>query len=324
MTDVFNPPFYLRSTFAQTLLASIKIGTRRNNPMFDAAREVLLHPIPDVTLQGFYSPQPNGQTKGVVTLLHGWEGSANSAYVLRTGKFLYENGFSVFRLNYRDHGDTHHLNPGIFYAVLLDEVFGAVQEVAGYERELPYYLIGFSMGGNFALRVARKSIENPIPNLKHVFSISPVLHPEKSTHAIDRNRILQKYFRRGWSGSLMKKQELYPHLYDFSEGFKFRTLTEMTEWMLQRYSEFDNSADYFRQYTILGDALAPLTTPTTILISEDDPVIPVADFYNLKLNPATELIVHRYGGHNGFIENISGKVWYEKMILSTLNSGSFS
>ena len=166
MTDDFNPPFYLRSTFAQTLLASNKLSTWGKNAMLDCAKEVILNPIGDVKLQGFYSPQPNGGAKGVFMLLHGWEGSVNSAYVLRTGRFLYENGFSVFRLNYRDHGDTHQLNRGLFYASLLDEVFGAVRSVSQYESGLPFYLVGFSMGGNFALRVARKCTESPIENLK--------------------------------------------------------------------------------------------------------------------------------------------------------------
>ena len=315
MTDIFIPPFYLRSAFAQTLLASSKIRTWGRNSMQDLAREVTLRPLNDVRLQGFYSPQTSMQTKGIVMLLHGWEGSVNSAYILRTGRVLYEQGFSVFRLNYRDHGETHHLNPGLFYAVLLDEVFGAVQEVANYESELPFHLIGFSMGGNFALRVARKSAEKPIKNLKHVISISPVLDPEKSTNSIDQYPLLRKYFRKKWSLSLLKKQVNFPDLYDFSEVLTLETIAEMTEMMIKRYSEYESSSDYFYHYSVLGDALADLAVPTTIVTAQDDPIIPVEDFYDLKLNPSTNLIVHRYGGHNGFLETLSGRAWYEKKIL---------
>ena len=318
MSQAFTPPFYLKNAFVQTLLASNKLGTRRNNPMLNAAREVLLKPIPNVTLQGFYSPHP--QAKAVVMLLHGWEGSVNSAYVLRTGIFLYEHGYSVFRLNYRDHGDTHHLNTGLFYAILLDEVFASVQAVAGYETSKPFYLVGFSMGGNFALRVARKCAAQPIPNLKHIFSISPVLDPEKSTVAIDQHPTLQKYFRQGWSRSLLKKQNLYPHLYHFDEGFKSDTLMAMTEWMLQHYSEYPVMRDYFRQYSLLNDALTALNVPTTIITAQDDPIIPVADFYDLKLSPTTELIIHSHGGHNGFFETLSGRAWYQKKIMDTFTS----
>jgi len=286
--------------------------------MLDSANEVILNPVHDIRLQGFYSAQTGERSKGLVMLLHGWEGSVNSAYMLRTGSFLYENGFSVFRLNYRDHGDTHHLNPGLFYAVLLDEVFGAVQLLAKDVGQFPFYLVGFSMGGNFALRVARKCAENPIQNLKQIFSISPVLDPERSTNAIDANPLIQRHFRKKWAGSLRKKQTAFPDLYDFREVLTHKTIAEMTEVMIQRYSEYETSSDYFRDYAVMGDALADLTVPGTIVTARDDPIIPVQDFYDLKLHSSTELIIHRHGGHNGFLETLSGRAWYQKKILEKL------
>ena len=315
MSDIFNPPFYLRNTFAQTLLAGIRMRNWGKNPMLDIAREVILNPIEAVRLQGFYSKQSNGQSKGLVILLHGWEGSVNSAYILSTGRFLFNNGFSVFRLNYRDHGDTHHLNPGLFYAVLLDEVFNAVRQVSEYEKELPFYLAGFSMGGNFALRIVRKCIESPIDNLAQVMSVSPVLDPEKSTYAIDDVSLLRKYFREKWQRSLIKKQTCFPELYDFSDVLRLETIMEMTDLMLERYSDYESASDYFSHYAVLNDALADINVPTTIITAQDDPIIPVDDFYDLKLNSLTELIVHRYGGHNGFLETVSGKAWYERKML---------
>ena len=299
------------------MLAS-RVRTRGDNPMLNVAREVVLNTVDDVRLQGFYSSQANGRAKGMVMLLHGWEGSVNSAYILRTGKFLYESSYSVFRLNYRDHGDTHHLNPGLFYAVLLEEVFSAVRQIAEDAVNLPFYLIGFSMGGNFTLRIARQHAERPIRNLEHVFSISPVLDPEKSTNAIDAYPLLRKYFRNKWSRSLMKKQACFTDLYDFTDVLTLPTVAEMTEVMVRRYSDYASASDYFRQFAVLGDALAELTVPLTIVTAQDDPIIPVEDFYALKLHPSTELIVHRYGGHNGFLETLSGKTWYEKKIMGKL------
>jgi predicted alpha/beta-fold hydrolase len=313
--EEFNPPFYLRSTFAQTLLAGSAIRKWGDNPVLEFAQEVILNPIDDVRLQGFYSSQLHRQTKGLVMLLHGWEGSVNSAYILSTGKFLYNNGYSVFRLNYRDHGDTHHLNPGLFYAVLLDEVFNAVRQVSEYERELPFYLVGFSMGGNFALRIARKCADNPIHNLSHVMSISPVLDPEKSTYAIDNVYPLRRYFLKKWQRSLMKKQAYFPELYDFSEVLPLEMISEMTDWMIERYSDYENASDYFSHYAVLDNALADINVPTTIISAQDDPIIPVDDFYDLKTNSLTDLILHRYGGHNGFLETLSGRAWYEKKMI---------
>lgn len=314
-SKVFTPPFYLRSAPVQIMLASSMIRGWGTNTMLTSAREVILNLSEDVRLQGFYSSQPNGEAKGVILLLHGWEGSAHSAYILHTGSFLFNNGFSVFRLNYRDHGNTHHLNSGLFYAVLIDEVFNAIEQVSYFESELPFYLAGFSMGGNFALRIARKSAEHPINNLSHVMSISPVLDPEKSTYAIDGIYLLQKYFRKKWLRSLKKKQACFPNLYDFREVFELETIMEMTELMIARYSDYSSAREYFRQYTLLNDALRKIHVPVTIITAADDPIIPVQDFYRLKLNDLSDLLIQPYGGHNGFIETISGRAWYESKML---------
>jgi predicted alpha/beta-fold hydrolase len=322
MTEIFNPPFYLRSTFVQTILAGSGMRKWGKNPMLDAVREVILNPIDDVRLQGFYSTkQTNGHARGLVLLLHGWEGSVNSAYILSSGRFLYNHGYAVFRLNYRDHGESHHLNPGLFYAVLLDEVFNAVQQVSEYESELPFYLIGFSMGDNFALRIARKCAESPMRNLFHVISISPVLNPEKSTYAIDDVSLLRRYFLRKWQHSLRKKQACFPDLYDFSEVQSLDTIAAMTDLMLECYSDYESASDYFRDYAVLDDALVNVNVPTTIITAQDDPIIPVEDFYELKTNSLIDLIIHRYGGHNGFLETISGRAWYEHKMLELFDLG---
>jgi predicted alpha/beta-fold hydrolase len=318
MNNLFSPPFYLKGAFTQTLLASSKLRKKGKSPMLDAAQEVLLNPIGAVKLQGFYSPHP--ESKGLFMLLHGWEGSVKSAYILHTAKFLYQHGFSIFRLNYRDHGRTQRLNPGLFYAVLLDEVFAAVQQVAAYESEYPFYVAGFSMGGNFALRIARKAAESPISNLKQIFAISPVLDPEKSTCAIDDYLLLQKYFREKWLRSLQIKESLFPDLYDFSDVAELQTITEMTDIMIERYSDYPSASAYFGDYAVLGNALARLTVPLTIITSKDDPIIPIDEFHELKLNALTELVIQPYGGHNGFLESLTGPAWYERKILASIGA----
>ena len=205
--------------------------------------------------------------------------------------------------------------------MLLDEVFNAVRQVSEYEKGIPFSLAGFSMGGNFALRIARKCIENPIDNLTHVMSVSPLLDPEKSTYAIDGVYPLRRYFRKKWQRSLQKKQTCFPELYDFSEVLSLETISEMTDLMIERYSDYESAPEYFSHYAVLNDVLADINIPTTIITAKDDPIIPVEDFYSLKLNSKTDLIIHRYGGHNGFLETLSGRAWYEKRMIEIFDSG---
>ena len=59
-------------------------------------------------------------------LFHGWEGSVDSTYVLQTGSRLLADGWDVFRLNFRDHGDSHRLNEALFHSCRIDEVVHAL------------------------------------------------------------------------------------------------------------------------------------------------------------------------------------------------------
>ncbi len=310
MPQPFLPPPVLRHPFLQTLLASSSLRKLGKNPMLGAESEMILETENDVRLKGHFSPRFRG--KGLVILLNGWLGSSDSAYVIATARYLYRGGYSVFRLNYRDHGDSHHLNPGLFYATRLDEVFEGVRRAAFLEKEKPVFLAGFSLGGNFALRIASRCALDGIPNLRHIVSISPALDPEKTTDAIDRRPVIKAYFMKKWRKSLLKKQSLFPAAYDFSEILKHTSIRVVTEKLLKRYSPYKTASQYFNAYSIKPGDLLNIPVPTTLIAAEDDPIIPASDFHRLKLNSMTNLVLHRRGGHNGFLEGFRLNTWYER------------
>lgn len=316
----FTPPLYLKHTYLQTILASNKIRVLGNNPMVNAEKEIILDAGNGIRLQGFLSRQPKETSKGIVILLHGWEGSNRSAYILSTGKYLFQNGYSIFRLNFRDHGESHHLNEGLFYAIILDEIFTSAKQAAAMENGKPAFIIGFSLGGNFALRIAKKCVAEKIDYLSHIVAVSPGLNPELSTDAIDNDQLLKWYFLRKWRRSLLKKEELFPHIYKFGELLKIPSVRKMTDLFLERYSNYGGTLEYFKGYTLTGNYLEDIPIPTTIITSQDDPIIPVNDFNQLKLNNISNLIITRYGGHNGFIEKIPFSCWYERIALEIFNS----
>ncbi|MEE4113697.1 MAG: alpha/beta fold hydrolase [Desulfobacteraceae bacterium] len=315
-----NPPFWLKPAGVQTTLASAGVRAWGKNPIVGAARETILTTADGVRLSGFMSRQPRPHGRGLAILLHGWEGSSNSTYILTTGRFLFSRGVDVFRLNFRDHGPSHHLNRGIFYAVRLNEVFDAVRQISEAEHAAPVMLAGFSLGGNFALRIARRCAMQPIANLKQIISISPVLDPDKATDRIDNSRFILKYFLNKWRRSLAIKQRLFPEDYDFSAIMEVDNIREMTERLLARYSAYDSAASYFKGYTLTNNDLQGITVPTTIITAQDDPIIPVEDFYDLHTSPATRLIVQPYGGHNGFLEGWRLNGWYERVMAEAFEN----
>jgi len=316
MQNYFNPPLLLKHTILQTVLASIGLRKWGSNPMLQAAQHHVLDVGNGIRLSGSFSLILNQPSKGLCILLHGWEGSSDSTYVLSCGRYLYKNGYDVFRLNYRDHGDSHHLNKGLFYATLLEEVYQAVTQAACFSNNVPVFLVGFSLGGNFALRIARRCLDNGISSLKHVISISPVLNPDKATDKIDGNPFLLVYFMKKWKKSLRHKERLFPELYNFTDFLRQKNIRKMTGLLLRRYANYPDTRTYFRSYGIYGQDLADIQIPTTIITAEDDPVIPVEDFHHLKTAPSIEMFIHSNGGHNGFVDSVRGPAWYDRFMLN--------
>lgn len=321
MSEAFRPAALLRNPHLQSYLASSSLRRwlikRRSPAVLGQAKEVLLDCGDGVRLQGRHSAQPEAvNAPGLVVLLHGWEGSADSTYVLDAADRLLLAGFDVFRLNFRDHGDTHHLNAGIFHSCLIDEVVAAVARVGNTLARGPLLLAGFSLGGNFALRVARRAVDHGIA-LAHTVAVSPVISPAAGLKAIeDAGLWYQFYFMRKWRRSLRAKQAQYPDLYDVALWQQQTGLRELTKRLVESLTDFSNVDDYLDEYSIVGDRLAGMTVPATIVTAADDPVIPEADFHQLKLAPQTELLIQPHGGHCGFVDQFGGSSWIAAYLVN--------
>lgn len=323
VSDDFQPPLWLRSCHLQSILAST-FGRRARivagaTALLAAQRELILECGAGVRLQCFVSSAAHGTGKPVV-LLHGWEGSAESLYVLSLAQLLYARGFEVVRLNLRDHGETHHLNRGLFHSCRLAEVIGAMRALQREFPAKPLAAVGFSLGGNFFLRVAARARESQL-NLARVIAVSPVLEPADTLKALESGLPgYEYYFVRKWRRSLEKKQAAWPDSYDFSDVGSMRGLREMTEKLVLRHSEFTSLEAYLKGYAITGERLATLEVPSHILTSSDDPMIPVRALAQLARPRALTVTVTRYGGHCGFIERLHDRTWAERTILAELGA----
>jgi hypothetical protein len=270
-------------------------------------RELVLDCGDGVRLQAFHArpARPNGQS---AILLHGWEGSADAYYVLSLATHLHTAGVEVVRLNMRDHGATHHLNEGIFHSCRLPEVCGAVAAL-GPRLLAPPWLVGFSLGGNFWLRVAASG-DPRLPALAGVVAVSPVLHPDSAMLAMERGwRVYHDYFVKKWVSSLRRKRELWPGLYIGEELFRAGSLREMTRQLVAHHTDFPDMDAYLDGYAITGARLSSLAAPTTLLASLDDPIIPASDLARLARTAHLKLVTVPRGGHMGFMESPWSGSW---------------
>src|SRR3546814_2185749 len=81
--------------------------------------------------------------------------------------------------------------------------------------------------------------------------------------------IYMRYFEDKWRKSLQRKRRLFPEQHDFDDATLKLHMRELTEWLVQRHTDFGTLDNYFDGYSIAGERLAPLAVPTDILMSAD-------------------------------------------------------
>ncbi|MEN9705719.1 MAG: hypothetical protein RLZZ393_1598 [Pseudomonadota bacterium] len=318
----FKPSRWLRNRHFQSIYPSLPLQRglmrRRAAPLLAASSPLLLECGDGVRLQAFHSapPRPDGR---LVVLLHGWEGSADAAYILSMGQDLFADGAEVVRLNLRDHGDTQHLNRGLFHSCLLPEVAGAVAEVVRRFPGRQLWLVGFSLGGNFMLRVASLPAARGF-GLQGVVAVSPVLDPARALDALEEGSpVYRRYFVWKWSRSLRRKQALWPGAHDFGDLLQGAGLRRMTAELVVRNTEYQRVEDYLQGYSITGARLETLAAPAVILAAQDDPIIPAEDLARLAHGPRLRVHVTPHGGHTGFLERLGRPSWANHFVLAVLS-----
>ena len=196
-----------------------------------------------------------------------------------------------------------------------------MQRLQGLMPAKPLHLLGFSLGGNFVLRVAAQ-VGTGL-DIASVVAVSPVLDPGATLTALENGfRPYHKYFVRKWLSSLFKKQAAWPEHYDFTELSRQESLRRLTVLMLERFTDFASLEEYLQGYTITGSQLATLKVPATLITALDDPIIPIASLQQVARPPALEVIVTRRGGHCGFLEDLVRPSWAERRIVAQLDAAS--
>lgn len=319
----FQPARLIRHPQIQSILASKSPQRRRwlkaGSTMEAAAQFHELDAGDGVRLTGYLSRQAESP-RGLVVLIHGWEGHHNSNYLYSMACALYRAGYSVFRLNLRDHGGSHHLNREVFHSARIKEVVGAVRAVQVLEPAQPLFVIGFSLGGNFSLRVG---VHGPaggvVPRLS--IGICPSINPRATIMAIDTGSpMFRWYFANKWRQTVQAKIAAWPEYGQYASDYLARVpMVEITARFARDQTGYGDMDAYLQAYTLTPDALMNSASPLAIITAADDPVIPVADFAGLRLTGSLRsLDITANGGHCGFIENLQLQSWAERRVLALL------
>lgn len=289
-----------------------------NRQLARKAQEIIIPAGDGIRLHCLLNRQlkPNRKPKPapLIIMIHGWLGSSQSIYLAGTAHKLHQAGYHVVRLHLRDHGPSYHLNKTLFNAARIDEVFHAIRYIREHIEHKALGLLGYSLGGNFALRLANASQREQL-GLDHVISICPVLNPKTAGDSIVNQPLYHQYFVKAWKEVFAIKHQLYRNFID-PVVFTLQDYNALTEHFVEHHTPFEHVDQYYQHYTIERDILQSLTVKTHAIIALDDPILPVPDFvHQLTSDDHLQLEITDTGGHCGFQKNWFGKSWIDHRVI---------
>lgn len=299
---LFKPAVGLSSKHLQTIVqAFIPVGAA-------PASEVLLVDIGNSDRLSCFVSTPKAWTPQdpTIVLIHGLGGSHASSYMVRMAKKIYARNDRVVRVNLRNCGSGYGLSSLPYCAGNSQDIASVIGLLKDLIPESKISLIGFSLGGNIALKYAAEYNSHD-DQLDCCIAVCPSLDLKASVDALNSaaGGLYQKFYLR----SLLKQAAPWVNGRKFSSIYDFDDRITGPLW---GYS----GADEYYQICSSGQMLSEISTKTHILLAADDPFVPIDTLLCLQPSNAVNIWTTDNGGHMGFLGRPISKIqWLDDHLL---------
>lgn len=260
--------------------------------------------------------RPAGQPIGQVVMLHGLEGSGEAGYIRSMAWQALQAGFIAHRFNMRTCGGTGHLCKTLYHAGLTADLRVFLMQLRAEGSGLPVFPIGFSLGGNVALKLAGEEGESGL-----IDGVCAISTPIDLAACVRRmrdpdNSVYEKRFLRR-----MKERLVATGRYQQADLARYRSLWEIDDCVTAPSFGFEG-ADHYYSTQSAQNFLDAIRVPALLIQAKDDTYIPFDIFRHpaIAANPYLTLLATDHGGHLGFLSRHSPRFWLDHAALEFIRS----
>jgi hypothetical protein len=324
----FVPHRLLRNRHLMTIAPAF---LQRRFPRLTPGEPRLFDVEPGTQLRGHCHWHAEPLKHPTLMLVHGLEGSNESAYILGCAEKAWVAGFNVISLNQRNCGGTERLTSTLYHSGRSNDFRAVVMELIERDELPEVFAAGFSMGGNLVLKMTGEFGGSAPEQFRGVVAINPSLDLAACADALgeSRNFIYNRHFVRRLKRRIRYKATLFPDIY-MTDGTgarlrRIRSVREFDEEITARFCGFAGADDYYARSSAMR-VISSIRKPTLILTAQDDPFVRFSSFgiAAIRENPNVRLVAPLHGGHCAFISQEDGpeRFWAEARLVEFCKENS--
>ncbi|MFO0770213.1 MAG: alpha/beta fold hydrolase [Nitrospiraceae bacterium] len=319
----FIPAPALRNRHAMTILP--KFWPRGNVLASVPTERRVFQVTPETGILGYCHWQADHLRVPTILLLHGLEGSSESHYMTALAAKGWRAGVNVIRLNQRTCGGSEALTPGLYNSGLSQDFRRVIEILTEEDRLNRLWFVGYSMGGNLALKMAGEARAS-LRALLGVIAVCPNIDPTQCVAALEepQNRLYHDYFLNRLKARVRRKAAMDSGKWNLDSMEEIDTIRTFDDVYTAPDGGYRDVTDYYDR-SGARHVLSDVLVPTVILTAQDDPFIPFSMFSVPAItgNPLITVSATRFGGHCGFFQRSrpgEDRFWAENRIIELISA----
>jgi uncharacterized protein len=244
-----------------------------------------------------------------IIAVHGLEGSSDSQYMTGIARNGLAAGMNVVLMNQRNCGGMDHFAPTLYNSSLSADVAAVAKHVIENDGVSRFALIGFSMGGNLALKLAGEWGKDAPPQFRSVAAVCPAMELAASADALHEpgNRIYELYFLMQLYRRFRAKARIFPTHFDANRLRGVSSLRMFDDRITAHYCGFSGADDYYAR-AAASNVVDRIAHPALIIHAANDPFIRLLPETRRRIaaNPNITYIETADGGHCAFVGERNG------------------
>jgi uncharacterized protein len=278
----------------------------------------------------FYEPEPGvkllirSQTPdrphAELILVHGLEGSSESGYARSMAAAALAAGFATHRYNMRGCGGSPWHRNANYHSGQTGDLLHLAQE-RQRASGLPIFAVGYSLGGNIVLKLAGELAEQGSAVFAGVCAVSAPIDLAASVEAtgLPQNILYRRRFVARLKERVRVRHPLAPDLFPLEPLDQVRTIYDFDDLYTAKIFGFGTAVNYYRTQSS-NQFLEHIRIPTLLVQAKDDPMVPFEMYSHpaFTKNPHLHLVAVDHGGHLGFLDRRSPRLWLDTLITDWL------